>query len=376
MNPPTRPTRARRRSRSPLRRFLFLGLLLTPILGALTFFGLVLASQAAFGLGAPSAGLQQLAQEWLGFSSAPAPPTPAVQPTATPDFGPTSAPGLAQPTAEQTASPELAVSPTAEPPTLTPNLAPSATPTPTVTETASPIPSATPSPTATPTQISTQAPSVTSGPAWTPSRTPTRTPTRTPSRTPTRTPTRTPSPVPASATPSLTLTTDPSVSPPVPSATSTAPTATLPAPTATPDGACSPGGNSGFEATLLDLINTERESQDLAPYSAQGQLQAAARGHAADMACNHFFSHTGSDGSNVGQRVNAQGYDWSWVGENILATGNTSSSAPQQAFDWWMNSAPHRANLLSPNYTEIGLGYVYLAGSDYGGYFVAVFARP
>jgi uncharacterized protein YkwD len=175
---------------------------------------------------------------------------------------------------------------------------------------------------------------------------------------------------------------DPSLSPPPsltpggPTSTPPPPTATIPAPTATPSGACSPGGNSGFESTLLGLINAERESQDLDPYSAQGQLQAAARGHAADMACNHFFSHTGSDGSSVGQRVNAQGYSWSWVGENIFATSNSSSSAPQQAFDWWMNSTLHRANLLSPNYTQIGLGYVHLAGSDYGGYFVAVFARP
>jgi uncharacterized protein YkwD len=41
-----------------------------------------------------------------------------------------------------------------------------------------------------------------------------------------------------------------------------------------------------------------------------------------------------------------------------------------------MNSALHRANLLSPNYTEIGLGYIYVTGSPYGGYFTAVFAQP
>jgi hypothetical protein len=37
---------------------------------------------------------------------------------------------------------------------------------------------------------------------------------------------------------------------------------------------------------------------------------------------------------------------------------------------------PHRANLLSPNYIDIGLGYMYRADSSYGGYFTAVFARP
>jgi uncharacterized protein YkwD len=94
------------------------------------------------------------------------------------------------------------------------------------------------------------------------------------------------------------------------------------------------------------------------------------------MACNSFVSHTGSDGSSVRDRVERQGYDWSWIGENIYATGNTSSSAPQQVFTWWMNSAPHRANLLHSIYTDIGIGYMFRTGSGYGGYFTAVFARP
>jgi uncharacterized protein YkwD len=105
----------------------------------------------------------------------------------------------------------------------------------------------------------------------------------------------------------------------------------------------------------------------------QSQLQAAARIHSADMACNNFVSHTGSDGSSVRDRVERQGYSWSWIGENIYVTSNTSSSAPQQVFDWWMNSTPHRANLMSPNYTEIGIGYRYANGR---GAFTAVFARP
>ncbi len=127
---------------------------------------------------------------------------------------------------------------------------------------------------------------------------------------------------------------------------------------------------------MLGLINQERAAQGLPTYSSQGQLQNAARLHSTDMACNGFFSHNGSDGLSVGTRVTAQGYSWSWVGENILATSDTSSNAPQSAFDWWMNSAPHRANLLHLQYTEIGLGYIYVAGSPFGGYFTAVFAKP
>ena len=123
----------------------------------------------------------------------------------------------------------------------------------------------------------------------------------------------------------------------------------------------------------MTLINTERQNQGLTPYNSQGQLQAAARGHSTDMACNAFFSHTGSDDSSVGDRVLAQGYSWSWVGENIFAGG---SASPQSAFDWWMLSPPHQANLLSPNYTDVGIGYIYEPNSPFKGYFTAVFARP
>jgi uncharacterized protein YkwD len=135
-------------------------------------------------------------------------------------------------------------------------------------------------------------------------------------------------------------------------------------------------GNSDFENALLALVNAERQAQGLQPYNLHSQLQAAARLHSTDMACNGFLSHAGSDGSSVGDRVQRQGYDWSWVGENIYATGNISSGAPQQAFDWWMNSAPHRANLMSPNYVDVGFGYAHVSASPFGGTFTAVFARP
>lgn len=125
----------------------------------------------------------------------------------------------------------------------------------------------------------------------------------------------------------------------------------------------------------MALVNSERGEQGLHEYSVDSRLLAAARGHATDMACNGFTGHTGSDGSSVGDRVLAQGYAWSWIGENYYVTGDTTNG-PQIAFDWWMGSTPHRNNLLSPNYTQFAVGYIYSASSDYGGYFVAVFARP
>ena len=145
-----------------------------------------------------------------------------------------------------------------------------------------------------------------------------------------------------------------------------------PAPTSS---SCAASANAGVEAEVVSLVNAERAAQGLAAYSVDSRLRAAARVHATDMACNHFTSHTGSDGSSVRDRVERQGYAWSWIGENYYVSGNTTNGA-QTAFDWWMASTAHRNNLLSPNYTQFGVGYVYDADSDYGGYFVVVFARP
>jgi hypothetical protein len=62
--------------------------------------------------------------------------------------------------------------------------------------------------------------------------------------------------------------------------------------------------------------------------------------------------------------------------QEVEATGNTGSSAPQDAFDWWMNSTILRNNLLNTTYTEFAIGYIYREDSNYRGYFVAVFALP
>ena len=360
---PTQPTRNRRgarpRTRSTwgcLAKGLFLAVA-APLACALTLLTLVVAVQAATGEPLAADGLayvDDLASDY-GFELALVPSSTSST-TAAPTFTP------APPTATAF-QPE----PYTETPTPTPTPTPTDTPTPTETPTASPTSTSTPSPTSTPSATHTVRPSSTHTrvPTWT----------RTPSRTPTRT--RTPAPPTQTPPPSWTA----SIAPPTetvgpgtdqPTATTAPPTATMAPPTATTAG-CSSSGNAGFESTLLALINQERQEQSLAAYASQSQLQAAARIHSADMACNGFVSHTGSDGSGVRDRVERQGYDWSWIGENIYCTSDTSSGAPQRVFDWWMNSGPHRANIMSPNYTQIGLGYIY-AGSR--GCFTAVFARP
>ncbi len=135
---------------------------------------------------------------------------------------------------------------------------------------------------------------------------------------------------------------------------------------------CNPSGNSVYESQVIALINQERADEGVPPLSSQSQLTSAARIHSADMACNGFFSHTSPTTGSPYNRITAQGYSYSAAGENIAAGYSSAASV----VDTWMNSADHRANILSPNYVHIGVGYAYWGDSTYGAYWTAVFASP
>lgn len=342
-----------------MRRTLATGLYLMPIVIIFTFGVLVVGSQAMFGSDDP--GLLHSLDVWLAESGLVA-PTETSPPTASPTAGATRTQfvPLAPPAqhADQAGQPDT---PTTSPtPTASPSETASSTPTPTET------PSETP--TETPTATPTDTPTSTLTATFTPSTTPTHTPPPAP------TATRTPRPPTATFTPSATTTPSGPVDSPTPSLTPSPGPSLTPSSTPT-ESACTIVLNTGFESQVANLINGARQDAGLAALNPQSQLRAAARVQATDMACNHFTGHTGSDGSSVRDRVEAQGYSWSWIGENFYVTHDTVNG-PQTAFNWWMNSTPHRNNILGASYTEFGVGYVYGPDSDFGGYFVVVFARP
>lgn len=280
----------------------------------------------------------------------------------------------------------VASQPTSTQYTFTPTISPTDSITPTVTDTTTQTSEATDTCTLTTTLTKTMPATASLTSTFPP---PPHTSTNTAQNTPTVT--HTPPPLlPATDTP-LPSSTPTSTSPPLFSPTSTpplpytpthtpiftTPTQTPEVPTSTPTsfGSCNATGNSSYENTIVSLINQERTDQGLHPLTTKGPLTAAARVHSTDMACNEFISHTGSDGSRPSDRVAAQGYSFSWIGENIYAGGG-SHNAPQSAFNWWMNSTPHYNNMLSPNYQSIGVGYMFNPESLYRGYFTVVFARP
>lgn len=105
---------------------------------------------------------------------------------------------------------------------------------------------------------------------------------------------------------------------------------------------------------LLQLINDERAAAGLASLAVAPELMASAQGHSQGMATSGLVSHTGSDGSSPQDRMQQAGYAWLRCGENIAVTQPT----PREAVAFWMQSPPHRANILDPTFQELGVGVV------------------
>lgn len=103
--------------------------------------------------------------------------------------------------------------------------------------------------------------------------------------------------------------------------------------------------------TVLELLNGERVNAGLAPYAVHPAVSLAAQSHSDDMAAHAQLSHTGSDGSNTGDRLTRQSFSWVTWGENIAA-GQTTA---QQAVSAWMKSSGHRPQMLG-TYQFAGVG--------------------
>ncbi|WP_298292559.1 CAP domain-containing protein [uncultured Litoreibacter sp.] len=120
---------------------------------------------------------------------------------------------------------------------------------------------------------------------------------------------------------------------------------------------------STFERQMLDLINQERTSRGLDPVQLELRLNSSAEEHSEWMLQRDVFSHTGVGGSSAGDRMASAGFtfsgNWSWA-ENIA--WQSERGAPGLADDVvdlhnsLMNSPGHRANILNPNMTVVGIG--------------------
>jgi hypothetical protein len=113
-----------------------------------------------------------------------------------------------------------------------------------------------------------------------------------------------------------------------------------------------------IEKRVLDLVNAERARRNLPPYVHNPELALLARHHSRNMVRYHFFSHTDPEGKDPPARKRAYfpGLFGS-LGENIAYhAGRTEEEAARNLMRSWMDSPGHRTNILSDQFTHIGVG--------------------
>jgi uncharacterized protein YkwD len=137
---------------------------------------------------------------------------------------------------------------------------------------------------------------------------------------------------------------------------------------------------ANLEQEILTIVNERRAAGancgtqgnfgSAPPLTMNPALRCASRNHSKDMAVNNYFSHNNLQGQTPFQRMQLAGYSYSAAGENIAAGNSTAAATMQQ----WMNSDGHCANIMNPNFQEIGVGYY--PGGGYGHYWTQKFGRP
>lgn len=111
---------------------------------------------------------------------------------------------------------------------------------------------------------------------------------------------------------------------------------------------------SAYEQKVVDLTNQERAKNGLAALKVDLTLSKMAHEKSRDMSANGYFSHTSPTYGSPFDMMKQYGITYSYAGENIAMGQRT----PEEVVNAWMNSEGHRKNILSPNFTHIGVGYV------------------
>ena len=126
-----------------------------------------------------------------------------------------------------------------------------------------------------------------------------------------------------------------------------------------------------LQTALLEQVNALRTGHGLTRLRLSPALTAAANAHSTEMARRGYFSHNSANGASFSSRIGRfyppSGFHSWTVGENLL--WGAPDIGALRAFKLWLGSPPHRANLLSPRWREIGLAAVHSTSAPglYGG---------
>ncbi|WP_077046340.1 CAP domain-containing protein [Pseudomonas sp. KK4] len=105
------------------------------------------------------------------------------------------------------------------------------------------------------------------------------------------------------------------------------------------------------------------------PLAWNATLATAAETHSRSMANNNYFDHKDRDGRTPGDRAELEGYNFQQIGENIAA----GQDSVRKVVDGWLASPGHCANLMNPQFKELGAAYATDPKSDAGIYWTAMF---
>ena len=98
----------------------------------------------------------------------------------------------------------------------------------------------------------------------------------------------------------------------------------------------------------------QKEKQGLKPLTLDEKLSKVARTKSQDMKDNNYFDHNSPTYGSPFDMMKKFGITYRTAGENIAKGQKT----PQEVVKAWMNSEGHRKNIMNPNFTHIGVGYV------------------
>lgn len=174
----------------------------------------------------------------------------------------------------------------------------------------------------------------------------------------------------SNSSPTTSAPTTTSTVPTTPSTTTTYSNPSSTASSTTPTTPVIPGISSltADEQSMVDMINQERIAAGVAPLKVDLRLVSVGQAKANDMKANNYFDHTSPTYGSPWAMMEQVGLTVGWAGENIA--GNNSVSGAMSAL---MQSPGHRANILDPRFTHVGVGIAY--GSAYGNLYVQEFLQ-
>ncbi|GAA0470858.1 SafA/ExsA family spore coat assembly protein [Alkalibacillus silvisoli] len=124
-----------------------------------------------------------------------------------------------------------------------------------------------------------------------------------------------------------------------------------------------------IEEEVVRITNQYRQEHGLQPLQHDWQLSRVARYKSQDMRDHNYFSHQSPNYGSPSNMIDQFNVSYRRTAENIAAGQRTANAVVES----WMNSAGHRQNILDPNMTHIGVGFI--EGGQYSNYWTQMFIQ-